>query len=459
MSRLPGGVSVVRGCWLLLRLHAIAATLAFAVVLVIAAPWLDSGVRAAVGFFAVLMVIFAVPDWLMPAHLRVTEHEQPHLHALVRDAVARLRVPAPDRVWLGHGATVAGQVRLGRRELVIGLPVAYALSRSELAALVEHELTVLDTERAWLSVPLYRRWDESMDDTVALDEGESPRRRDARVLEVLGPLGGAVEQRADAARTDPGAAARALIRQERVGVDYGLFRTIVVGEFASGGLRSHRIEDLHDGWCRRFAAGAGVSFGVIDPDEAAMLARRHPLLQAAAQALVGQELPDGLDPAAIEVVTLSRRQRRRLAAQEMPPRNRGGSWRTFQTAPQRVLRRAASQDARRVLDAVEEVLGRAPAGRAEAADVVRSRPVEVALAATPELEADDIDASKAKAVDWLDLLEDALFDRGWVRADPVVPGILRDRGGAHLDGRDLVRRATSDPFAYAELRRLLADPA
>jgi hypothetical protein len=111
-----------------------------------------------------------------------------------------------------------------------------------------------------------------------------------------------------------------------------------------------------------------------------------------------------------------------------------------------------------VLDAVEEVLGREPSGRAESSDVVRSRPVEVTLAASPESEADDIDAARAQAVDWPGLLEDALFERGWVREDPVVPGILRDPAGVRLDGTDLVRRATSDPFAYAELRRLLADP-
>jgi hypothetical protein len=267
----------------------------------------------------------AAADWFIPDSVPVTEHGQPQLHALVRDAAVRLRVPTPDRVRLGHEGTVISRVRLGRRELAIGLPAAYALSRAELAALVEHELTVLATGRPWLSVPFYRRWDETMDDTATLDEGESPRRRDARVLKTLGPLAGAVEQRADAALTDPCAAARALIRQERVGIHYVLFRMIVVGDFCSG-LRPHRIEDLHDGWRRHLAAGAGVSFGVvIDPDEVVMIARRHPSLQAAAQTLVGQELPDGPDPAAITLTALSRRQRRRLAAQEMPPHKRGGT--------------------------------------------------------------------------------------------------------------------------------------
>lgn len=448
---------MVRGCWLLLRLHAIAATLTLAVLIVIALPWLDSGLRVTVVVLAAGTVVSMLTDRWVPDTVPITEYGQPQLDALVCDAVARLGVPAPDRVGLGHESTVVGRVRLGRRELVVGLPIAYALSRAELTALVEHELTVLATGRAWLSLPLYRRWCESMDDTGTLDEGESPRRRDAYVLKVLGPLGGAVEQRADAALSDPCAAALALLRQERVDFDYELFCAVFAGRFGAG-LRPHRIEDLHAGWRRHLAAGAGAPFGMVDEDEVAAVARRHPRLQAAARAVIGQDPPDGPDPDAIEVAVLSRRQQRRLAGQEMP-RYQGGSWRTFQTAPQRVWRRAVARDARQVLDAVAEVLGREPAGRAEAADIVRNRPVEVALAAAPDCDAGDIDPSRARAADWLDLLEDALFDRGWVRADPVVPGILRDPDGERLDGTDLVRRATTDPFAYVQLRRLLDDPA
>ncbi|HEY2673462.1 MAG TPA: hypothetical protein VGJ07_24250 [Rugosimonospora sp.] len=458
---LPGDLGAARGWWLLLRFNAGTVAFAAVVVALIALGWSDIGLPAEAVLGAASAAVWWVVARFVPAGAPVTARRQPQMHALVVEVAARMGLPAPDRIWLGHEAAVSGRMGAGRRELVLGLPAAYALSRPELTALVEHELAVLASERPSLAIRLYRRWAESMDDIAVLDDGKRPSRRDAAVAQALGAFAGAVERRADGGLTDAHVAARAFIRHARIDDDYELFRILRHDELRKRvGLRRYRIEDLHDGWRRRAVAGADLPAWDVDPDEATAVGRRHPGLRAAAKDLVGQPLDFMPAPDAVPLSPLTSRERRRLATKASPDARRDSSrrWRTFEAAPAQVWRRAAARDARSLLDAVAGVLGHEPHTRVEAAEVLRTRPVEVARA-DGHPDSDDLDIGRLQAVGWLDLLEDALLGQGWVRADPAVPGVLRGPDGAPLNGPELGRRAVTDPFAYAELLRLLAEPS
>jgi hypothetical protein len=207
------------------------------------------------------------------------------------------------------------------------------------------------------------------------------------------------------------------------------------------------------------ALAAGWALPGVDagPDDAADVAAGHPGLAAAARHLVGRPIFGEPPAGTVPIVDLLPRERRRLATMASPDsrRLRWRTWCTFRAAPPVIWQRAAAGHARTVLENVARVTGHAPAGRLEAAEVVADRPIEVTLAGDADLGPDEIDAARSSAVDWLDLLEDSLFERGWLRVDPAVPGALRHPDGTVLDARSLTDRAATDPAAYAELRRLL----
>ncbi len=139
-----------------------------------------------------------------------------------------------------------------------------------------------------------------------------------------------------------------------------------------------------------------------------------------------------------------------------PIRKQRRTWCTFATAPAELWRRDIVATAEGLWDAVAEVLGRRPVDAAEAADVVRTRLVEVCIAQGWAESADDINATSAPVNMWIELLEGTLVEQGWLRVDPAVPGDMRSPAGHVLRGRDLAVRALTDDDAYAELRALLA---
>jgi hypothetical protein len=222
--------------------------------------------------------------------VRVGAERQQSLYRLVRNAASRLGVPVPGRIWLGPMAAVQGGVGPRGADLVIGLPVVYALSHAEVTALVEHELAVLAAAPSWGSSRRYRRWARVMDDVVTFDDNDRLPRSAASTLRRLGPRAELVERDADAACGDGAVAARALVRLARVADDFLSFCVEVEQALSRFGALRFRISDLHDGWRWRLSEGAGSDDGDIDGDEVAMVAGRHPFLAEAARHLLGQPL-------------------------------------------------------------------------------------------------------------------------------------------------------------------------
>lgn len=462
MSGLPGDGGRLRGWWFLFRPH-LNWTVLFLVCAVVYGVLVAAQWDAAGPLFAAGGVAFALWWWLSSRYARVgvavTDTRQAQVHALVRETAARLDAPMPDRVWLGHDTRVIGRVRHGWRELVIGVPAVYALTRAELAALVAHELAVLDTGGSTMAIRLYRHWAASMEQAAHAAEGSPSAEDDAAALRTLGPLGQAIEGQADGRLPDARAAASAVLRFKPMTLDFYLFHNLTRSELTEPvNHRRYAIEDLHDGWRRRVAVRGGQFAGLtIDAGDAAAVGRLHPGLAAAARALVGHPLEVTVPVDAIPVMPLSRRDRRLLSKMAcIDPRwHRRRRWRTFETAPAQLWSRTATARVRPVLDAVTRILGRKPESGAEAADVVRNRPIEVAMECNPDWSAEDLDADKIRAGYWALLLEAALLGRGWLRADPAVPNVLRAPGDTELDGTELSARAVAEPAAYAELLQLL----
>jgi hypothetical protein len=464
MSGLPPDVGRLRGWWFLFRPY-----LGWTALLSLCAVWF--GVLVALQwdgagpFFAMLGAAFALWWWLSSRYARagvaVTGSRQADVHALVRETAGERGLPMPDRIWLDQDTRVIGRVRHGRRELVIGLPVAYVLPRSELTALVAHELSVLATPGSTLAVRLYRRWAAAVERSAYLGGRSCSSQKDAAVQEAFGALGEAIERQADGGLPDAQIAALAVLRLKPIRVDFEFFHTLTLNELTEPvGHRRYAIEDIHDGWRRRVAIRGGYLTGLyVDAEHAVAVGRCHPGLNAAARALVGRPLEVTVPVDAVPVSQLSRWERRLLARMACIDQrwHRRRRWRTFQTAPAEIWRRAATARARRPREAVAKVLGREPADSAEAAEVIRTRPIDVALGWNPDWKAEDIDPDRIRAAFSLDLLEDALLGHGWLRADPAVPDLLRAADGTELDGRELTARAASDSSAYAELLRLLSE--
>jgi hypothetical protein len=406
--------------------------------------------------------------WLMLRYKRVgvpvTASSQPNVHHLVCDTAASLDVPVPDRIWLGHTPEVMGRVRLGMRELVIGVGATDLLPRDELAALVAHELSVLAAWNRTVSIRLYREWARLADQRANRGEGSDPDERDAMVLERLDALGEAIERDADGRVSDARTASLALLRLKRIRHEFTMFSMRTVAALSEPvGSRRYAAEDLHDGLRRRIASGGGVLGKLaIDADEAAAVGRCHPGLATAARTLVGHPLSPAAPADTMVVTTLSARERRLLSGMTsrwVDPgwRTRGRRWRTLESLPARVWSAQAVARAQPVRAAITKVLGREPADCVEAAEVIRDRPNEVAHEWAPwTVEVPEADRHRVGL--WHLLLEAELLSNGWVPSDPAIMRLLRAPDGTQLDVWDLVEAATSNPLAWSQLRALCSRP-
>jgi hypothetical protein len=84
------------------------------------------------------------------------------------------------------------------------------------------------------------------------------------------------------------------------------------------------------------------------------------------------------------------------------------------------------------------LLGRQPADAAEVVAVLTTRTREFAALGG----GDGADATAAPAL--LAVFEGALLQRGWHRADPVLPGVLVSPTGKKVDGRTLDAAAVTE---------------
>ena len=114
------------------------------------------GYGAAIG--TVIVIGLVVTDGLERPGVRVTEREQPDLFAVVHDVAARGGLRRPDAIWLTHAAEIEAQVRLGRREILIGQALVPCLTEPELRALIAHELAILRHRSAGMIIRLMRAW-------------------------------------------------------------------------------------------------------------------------------------------------------------------------------------------------------------------------------------------------------------------------------------------------------------
>ncbi len=388
--------------------------------------------------------------------VRVAPEGQPALTTLVGTVAQRSGLPVPDRIWITSGAAVTAVVRR-RRQLCIGLPLAVALSESQLQAAVARELSVMSHGR--LVVQLYRAWAEAKVRVAQLDETATPKRRDVRMISALDAFGTEIALAADrTAATAIGVteAIAAAAREQYLDLDFRVFSRSTFGVLLPRiKRRRFKIEDLHDGWARCARAGAGMP-DVTGADLGSWEDR--PYFAPMVSSIAGQLMTVRPSMDAVALGALTTKEQRRLATACMPQhvRKQRRTWCTFATAPSEVWRRDIMATADGVWTAVTQVLGHRPADAAEAADVVRTRLVDVCIAQGWAESADDINATSAPVNMWIELLEGALVEQGWLRTDPAVPGNMRSPAGRILAGRDVAVRALTDDEAYAELRDLLA---
>jgi hypothetical protein len=262
----------------------------------------------------------------------VTAETQPALNDVIERVAERLRVPAPDRMWLVGFAPLARLKTDGRRcYLRLGVAAVACLTRAQLEAVVAHELVLLRYRHPWLVLRLREAY---LDE---LEEQDDRGRRARRNLRILTAFWSTVEGDSDIAATmfvPAEQAAAALVVLDHVALanlDYALELRVP---------RHAAIEDVDDGWLRYVEHGDAES---AEDDGHAYTARFHASL-AAPVTRVG-ELRLELPADRVVVGPMEGKDRRRLAEQSLVVTAKDPRWYTFTTAPQEWWVKRAEDDA------------------------------------------------------------------------------------------------------------------
>jgi len=393
--RLPGGMPVWRGWWLVLR---------------------RAGLRRRAG----------------PPPVPVTATQHADLHELVQDAARRASLAPPRTVSLGGEALV----RMRGNRLTVGLPLVWGLSAEQLRAVVAHEVALPPGGHRWLARELLHRRRHT-DDTEFLLATRSlvdaaEQARDAAAIDAIGGGLAAVED-----------AALALFRAEAVRDAFERFAAVETVR-AVGGERL-RVADLHDGWRERLRRDGGPGTGWEPDVPLKRIPSEHPglsgeLLDVAEEA---DGYHTGLDPGAVPTDPLSPADLRTLAGELTPDFD--GRWVEYADLPVEAYSGAVEEAARRHVEAVEVLLGGPPADRDELVDVLLLRTREVCMAEGAGADPDPLAGASMVA----DLIEYTMIKRGWKRRHPAVARRMVSPIGAPVD----VDAALHRP---AELRRLLS---
>jgi hypothetical protein len=185
------------------------------------------------------------------------------------------------------------------------------------------------------------------------------------------------------------------------------------GAFAAS-WGTYRIEDLHAGW-RHLVRRTGVRGGTAH--------RNHPGL-AAELSTITEVGPagDGVAVDCIAIDPLIPGEERHLAEEVLG--DAPAAWRRFADLPPEVYTGDVEQSARRLVEAVEAVLGRRPDDRDELAYTLLYRAGEVRRTKAGAA----VDAAEPPS--WLGpaylatVVEYTLLRRGWRREHPVVSRVL-----------------------------------
>jgi hypothetical protein len=370
------------------------------------------------------------------------------VHSIVLDALKYADVAPPQAVHLGGTATI----RTDGGVLIIGLPLAWGLSTDQLRVLLAHEL----------ALPASRHPDlvRALLNARRRTPGSEPAAiRHARLVAATDPLLAEAEQVRDAAAiTAAGGglsavedAARALLKAAAVNAAFTAFAAAplasgTMSAFSTGSLPAVapiQAEDLHAGWRLRLSRWGSFAF---DPAFLhAELPERHPGLAEELRAAADGPLVT-LDPSAAPLSELGPAAMRALAAEALPAT--GAPWVRLADLPVESYLPDVERRARQYVEAVNEVLGRAPDGRDELAGTLLRRPVDVERARRG-LPADPSDSPTPPP--WMGaallavVVEYALLRKGWRREHPLLPRRLVAPGTEEiLDLNELVR---SDPGA------------
>ncbi|WP_426508046.1 hypothetical protein ACPPVO_56810 [Dactylosporangium sp. McL0621] len=381
-----------------------------------------------------------------PALPAVDANHHAALHAVVLDALKFADVAAPHSVHLGGAAAV----RFDGGALVIGLPLAWGLSADQMRVLLTHELALPASRHPDLVRNL-------LDARRRAPASEKAAIRHARLLAATEPLLAEAEQVRDAAAiTAAGGglsavedAARALLKAAAIAAAFSAFAASplasgTMSAFSTGSLPTTgaiRAEDLHAGWRLRLSRWGAPSADLDRGD----LAARHPGLAEELRAAADGPLVT-LDPDAAHVDELDVPALRSLAAQVLPASDE--PWVRLADLPVESYLPDVERRARQYVEAVNEVLGRAPDGRDELAGTLLRRPVDVERArhGLPPAEAEaEAPPPWMGAALLAVVVEYALLRKGWRREHPLLPRrLLSPDSASVLDLNELVR---SDPGA------------
>jgi hypothetical protein len=358
---------------------------------------------------------------------------------LIEDVAWCVDARLPDRVELRGFGGVNVNVRDGRIELWMSVPMLLVQPADEIRALVAHELSTLHPVETELVTQLYGLSDDAEGDRIMrLLQGR--RRKAYRPVRTVRRLVAELEMRADeAASRIAGArhAAIAQVKEARLSIDCRNLVNDVEEELGDGGCDAGLV-DVFTLWLDRLKRYGPEYPMSVDRLWRADMAERHPGLAAAIAGLRPDELAPDPGDQLVELVPFSADEVRALAADAFnQPHER---WMTAAEVLESVWQAAIQAEGKQILEAIAETAGRSADGVGEAMAIARSSGYY-------------LDDDKQEVL--IALAEYALAPRGWRRTHPMQPGVLTDPSGAEHDMRSAALRAITDPSALTELTRLV----
>jgi hypothetical protein len=364
---------------------------------------------------------------------------QPTLLRLVEEVAWYVGARPPDRLGLRGFGGVHVNVRGGRIELWMSVPMLLVQPADEIRALVAHELSTLHPVETELVAQLYGLPDDAESDRLTR---WLQRRRPTsyRPVRTVRRLVAELETRADAAASRiAGArnAAIAQVKEARLSVDCQNLVNDVEEELDDGGCDAGLV-DVFTQWLDRLQRYGPEYPMSVDRLWRRDMARWHPGLATAIADLRPDELDLGAGDQLVEVAPFSADQVRALAADAFNQPHE--QWMTTAAIPDSVWRAAIQDEGRHILESLAEGENLRPSAVGEA----------MAMACSVYHLNDRQDVLIA-------LAEYALIPRGWRRAHPMQPGVLIDPSGTEHDLRPVTLGAVTDPGALTDLTQLV-DP-